>query len=170
MLESQIDLLSAAITPRTDTPARQARFDQQLFSNHGTRLRDYLLEIKKSMERLKQVIAENHLLKISFISEKLILQISALQRELATESLREADPSHDTENSHLYPNLARCQDYERRIIVMIHDRENKLGNQTHLSEQRQIQRELAALEGRLMRCRQALTEIERAIERKKNSF
>lgn len=169
-LENQIDVLSIAITPQTDIPARQARFDQRLFSNHGTQLRDYLSEIRKNMKQLKQMAAENHLAQVSFLAEKLVTQIFALQRELATQSLRKADPLPNAENSDLYQNLAKNQDYERRIVLMIQDRENQLGNQTRLSEQQRIQQELAKLEGRLIRCRQALRQIERIIERKENGF
>ncbi|OQV65846.1 hypothetical protein AK51_15585 [Serratia nematodiphila DZ0503SBS1] len=53
---------------------------------------------------------------------------------------------------------------------MIQDRESLLGRQTTLAAQQKLQHELAALEGRLMRCRQALARIERNIERKENGF
>lgn len=53
---------------------------------------------------------------------------------------------------------------------MIQDRESQLGRQSLLVEQQKIQKELAALEGRLMRCRQALIRIERSIEKKENGF
>ncbi|CQR25999.1 primosomal replication protein n'' [Yersinia enterocolitica] len=45
-----------------------------------------------------------------------------------------------------------------------------LGQQSLLSEQQKLQKELAALEGRLLRCRQALIKIERNIEKKENGF
>ncbi|MBI0221119.1 primosomal replication protein, partial [Yersinia pestis subsp. pestis] len=69
-----------------------------------------------------------------------------------------------------YHKLAEHQDYERRILAMIQDRESQLGRQSLLVEQQKIQKELAALEGRLMRCRQALIRIERSIEKKENGF
>lgn len=53
---------------------------------------------------------------------------------------------------------------------MIQDRESLLGAQSTLAAQRKLQQEVAALEGRLMRCRQALARIERGIERKENGF
>lgn len=51
---------------------------------------------------------------------------------------------------------------------MINDRELKLNQQTTLNHQQKIQKEIAALAGRLARCRQSLTRIEKSIEYKEN--
>ncbi|CNE66568.1 primosomal replication protein [Yersinia nurmii] len=170
VLESQVEALSAEIAPQAHTPTAQARFDQLLFSNHGTRLRDYLLEVRKNLTQLKQVVAEQRSEQVAFLAEKLVAQISALQRELATQTLRKNQPKPRQVSQDPYHKLAEHQDYERRIIAMIQDRESQLGQQTRLVDQQRIQKELAALEGRLMRCRQALSRIERSIERKENGF
>lgn len=97
-------------------------------------------------------------------------QIAALQRELATQALRRKNQPKEAPEADLYHKLAEHQDYERRLIGMIQDRESLLGRQTTLAAQQKLQHELAALEGRLMRCRQALARIERNIERKENGF
>ncbi|ENA1754491.1 primosomal replication protein [Yersinia ruckeri] len=170
VLENQVEALSADIAPQAHTPTTQARFDQLLFSNHGTRLRDYLQEVHKNLAQLKQVVAEQRSEQVAFLAEKLVAQISALQRELATQTLRKAQPKPRMVSQDPYHKLAEHQDYERRIIAMIQDRESQLGQQTRLVDQQRIQQELAALEGRLMRCRQALLRIERSIERKENGF
>ncbi|MGB8667536.1 MAG: primosomal replication protein PriC, partial [Serratia inhibens] len=56
------------------------------------------------------------------------------------------------------------------LMSMIQDRESLLGKQTTFAAQQKLQHELSALEGRLVRCRQALARIERSIERKENGF
>lgn len=170
MLESQIEALSAQIAPQANTPSQQARFDLNLFSNHGNRFRDYLQEVRKNMTQLKQVVEENRLQQVAFLADKLVAQISALQRELATQKIRKSNPEPREHQSDPYHKLAEHQDYERRILAMIQDRESQLGRQSLLVEQQKIQKELAALEGRLMRCRQALIRIERSIEKKENGF
>lgn len=48
---------------------------------------------------------------------------------------------------------------------MIRDRDSLLAAADDLSRARQLQQEIAALEGRLQRCRQALTRLEYQIER-----
>lgn len=170
VLESQIEALSAQIAPQANTPSQQARFDLNLFSNHGNRFRDYLQEVRKNMTQLKQVVEENRLQQVAFLADKLVAQISALQRELATQKIRKSNPEPRDHQSAPYHKLAEHQDYERRILAMIQDRESQLGQQSLLVEQQKIQKELAALEGRLMRCRQALIRIERSIEKKENGF
>ncbi|ELX2269205.1 TPA: primosomal replication protein PriC [Yersinia enterocolitica] len=170
VLESQIEALSAQVGPQANMPSQQARFDLKLFGNHGNRFRDYLLEVHKNMAQLKQVVAENRTQQVAFLAEKLVAQISALQRELATQKLRKTTPEPKYNKLDPYHKLAEHQDYERRILAMIQDRESQLGKQNLLTEQQKIQKELAALEGRLMRCRQALIKIERSIEKKENGF
>ncbi|HDL6869831.1 TPA: primosomal replication protein [Yersinia enterocolitica] len=170
VLESQIEALSAQVGPQANMPSQQARFDLKLFGNHGNRFRDYLLEVHKNMAQLKQVVAENRTQQVAFLAEKLVAQISALQRELATQKLRKTNPEPKYNKLDPYHKLADHQDYERRILTMIQDRESQLGKQNLLTEQQKIQKELAALEGRLMRCRQALIKIERSIEKKENGF
>ncbi|MDL0787721.1 primosomal replication protein [Yersinia pestis] len=170
VLESQIEALSAQIAPQANTPSQQARFDLNLFSNHGNRFRDYLQEVRKNMTQLKQVVEENRLQQVAFLADNLVAQISALQRELATQKIRKSNPEPREHQSDPYHKLAEHQDYERRILAMIQDRESQLGRQSLLVEQQKIQKELAALEGRLMRCRQALIRIERSIEKKENGF
>lgn len=88
MLESQIEALSAQIAPQANTPSQQARFDLNLFSNHGNRFRDYLQEVRKNMTQLKQVVEENRLQQVAFLADKLVAQISALQRTSNTENTK----------------------------------------------------------------------------------
>ncbi|HGH4748895.1 TPA: primosomal replication protein PriC [Serratia marcescens] len=170
VLAQQIAALAAEVTPRGDAPIPQARFDAALFANRGTRLRDYLAEVEKNFAQLQSAANDSRTSQVAFLAEKLVAQISALQRELATQALRRKNQPKEAPEVDLYHKLAEHQDYERRLIAMIQDRESLLGRQTTLAAQQKLQHELAALEGRLMRCRQALARIERNIERKENGF
>lgn len=133
VLESQIEALSAQIAPQANTPSQQARFDLNLFSNHGNRFRDYLQEVRKNMTQLKQVVEENRLQQVAFLADKLVAQISALQRELATQKIRKSNPEPREHQSDPYHKLAEHQDYERRILAMIQDRESQLGRAEFVS-------------------------------------
>lgn len=170
VLEQQIAALASEVTPRGDVPISQARFDSALFANHGTRLRDYLAQVQKNFSQLQAAVRDNRTAQVAFLAEKLVAQIGALQRELATQTLRRQNQPKVATQVDLYHKLAEHQDYERRLIAMIQDRESLLGKQTTLAGQKKLQQELAAIEGRLMRCRQALARIERSIERKENGF
>lgn len=170
MLARQIAVLTNEVTPRGDAPIPHARFDAALFANHGTRLRDYLAEVQKNFTQLQTAVSASRISQVAFLAEKLVAQIAALQRELATQALRRKNQPKKVVAVDFYHRLAEHQDYERRLISMIQDRESLLGRQTTWTAQQKLQHELAALEGRLMRCRQALVRIERSIERKENGF
>ncbi|NKI74954.1 prephenate dehydrogenase [Dickeya sp. CFBP 2040] len=168
-LARQIDTLAQHVEPIAARQAPRSRFDRQLFSCYGTRLGDYLDEIRLNYQHLQQYVQEQRLDRVTFMAEKLLAQITALQRELATQPLREQEPSMPAPQDR-YQKLAEYQGYERRLLAMIQDRESLLASQSQLSEQQRLQRELAALEGRLARCRQALSKLERQIERQEQGF
>ncbi|WP_192457312.1 primosomal replication protein PriC [Musicola keenii] len=168
-LHRQIETLAREIAPIAEQQARSSRFDRQLFGGHDTRLRHYLDEIRQNYQYLALYVQDQNHERVVFLAEKLLAQITALQRELATQTLREREPVH-AESADLYQKLAEYQGYERRLLAMVQDRESLLAAQTQLDEQQRLQRELAALEGRLQRCRQALKRLERQIERQEHGL
>ncbi|WP_113632869.1 primosomal replication protein [Pectobacterium peruviense] len=169
-LEQQINTLAKELEPLADKAVPQSRFDRQLFSSYGTRLRDYRAEVEQNLHAIKQLVAEQRTDRVAFLAEKLVSQIAALQRELATQSLRKQEQRVAPQQEDVYHKLAEHQDYERRLLSMIQDRESLLITQTLFSEQQRLQKELAALEGRLSRCRQALLRLERQIERREQGL
>ena len=170
VLDQQIETLAREIEPIGHVSASQARFDIALFSTKGTRLRDYLAEIKMNLQQLNQEVGEKRSAQVAFIAERLVAQITAMQRELATQTLRKTHQTPERKSHDNYTKLAETQQFERRLIAMIEDRETTLGQLATFSDQQRVQKELAALEGRLMRCRQALAKIERQIERQEKGF
>jgi len=170
VLDQQIETLAREIEPIGHVSASQARFDIALFSTKGTRLRDYLAEIKMNLQQLNQEVVEKRSAQVAFIAERLVAQITAMQRELATQTLHKTHQTPERKSHDNYTKLAETQQFERRLIAMIEDRETTLGQLATFSDQQRVQKELAALEGRLMRCRQALAKIERQIERQEKGF
>ena len=170
VLDQQIETLAREIEPIGHVSASQARVDIALFSSKGTRLRDYLAEIKMNLQQLNQEVVEKRSAQVAFIAERLVAQITAMQRELATQTLRKTHQTPERKSHDNYTKLAETQQFERRLIAMIEDRETTLGQLATFSDQQRVQKELAALEGRLMRCRQALAKIERQIERQEKGF
>lgn len=165
-LEQQLAQLSQAVAPLADQPVAGSRFDRQLFQSHGTRLRDYLEEVANNVHILRQLVADQRIERVAFVTEKLVAQIGALQRELSTQALRKQERTLKPAPPDLYQKLAQHQDYERRLNLMVQDRESQLDRAVSLQEQQQLQREIAALEGRLARCRQALMRLERHVEQR----
>ncbi|MEN5016475.1 primosomal replication protein [Erwinia sp. Eh17-17] len=168
-LDRQLEQLAQAVEPHANNRTARARFDIQLFHCHTTRLGDYLLEVRQTMAQLKQSVKDNRSESVAWMAERVVLQMSALQRELATQKLRSSESRPTPVRENLYEKLAEHQDFERRLRAMISDRESLLGVQETLVQQQQLQREVAALEGRLQRCLQALKRIERGIENRERN-
>lgn len=170
VLEQQIQQIAQAIADAPAGAVMQPRFDDQLFSQRDSRLSHYLAEVDKNLLHLKQEVKNGRQQQVAFLAEKIVAQISALQRELATLKIREKNTVAVKSNGDIYQALAQHQDYERRLQAMLRDKESQLLLQTTISAQQHIQKELAALEGRLMRCRQALKRIEKQIERRETGI
>lgn len=165
-LEEKLEQLAQAVEPHASKRTPGARFDHQLFHCHTTRLGDYLLEVRQSMAQLKQSVKDQRTERVAWMAERVVTQMGALQRELATQTLRKGETRAEPVGVNLYEKLTEHQDYERRLRAMVADRESQLATRETLAQQQTLQREIAALEGRLQRCLQALKRIERAIEKK----
>lgn len=81
-------------------------------------------------------------------------QIQAVQRELATQQIRKNEPKRSAgwrkPIHELYQDLAQHQDWERRLAAMQRDKELMIARCTTLAEQQKMQKEVLALEGRLL--------------------
>lgn len=166
-LRQKISALEEQIAPIADRELSQRRFDDTLFAARNKTLRLCMDELLHHTDQLTQCADENRAEQVRFLAEKIVAQIAALNREAATQALRQKEQSYVKRDSQvdLYQRLAQHQDYERRLAQMTDDRELALGRAQTFAEQQKLQKELAALAGRLVRCRQALQRIERQIER-----
>lgn len=102
--------------------------------------------------------------RMAWLAQLLTDQMLALSRELSPQNLRQA--SRATAPEDIYALLTKHQDYERRLLAIIRDRDSLLAAADDLARAQQLQQEIAALEDRLQRCRQALTRLEYQIERR----
>ncbi|PHM63063.1 primosomal replication protein PriC [Xenorhabdus ishibashii] len=171
-LEKQVNILEKELALLPDIPFSTARFDQVLFHHRSNKLSGYLQEIRQNMEQLKACVSDYRIEQVKFLAERLVTQIEALKREISTQTLRKQEDKFGrrTQEQDLYQRLAEHQDYERRLMAMIDDRELQLNKQTTLTNKHKLQKEIAALAGRLARCRQALMRIEKSIEKQEHSI
>lgn len=146
------------------------RFDNQLFNPIIKSSKEYLVEIERNYAFLQQQVENNNIEQTTFLAEKLVAQISALQRELATQPLRDLESTQNAKlTSHdLYQKLSQYQDYQRRLKDMIRDKESILSQKNTITEQQTVQREIVILEGRYARCCNAIKSLEHQIERHEN--
>lgn len=168
-LNDQFNALAKRVDAAGHQPVAQSRFDHQLFQSRGTRLDDYLAESRQTLQRLTLTVDRGYTERVAWLAQRLIDQMTALARELATQDLRRAQPAKAAPVDY-YARLNEHQDYERRLVAMIRDRDSLRQNTGDYARAQQLQQEIAALEGRLARCRQALARIERQIERRENGL
>ena len=168
-LSEQLSVLADRIDSAGADTVAQSRFDNRLFQCRGTALGDYLADSRLTLRHLTLAASQGHTEQVAWLAQRLLDQMTALARELATLDMRRRQPAAKAPMDH-YARLAEHQDYERRLVNLIRDRESLRQTCDDMSRQQQLQQEIAALEGRLARCRQALARIERQIERLENGF
>jgi primosomal replication protein N'' len=163
-LQNQMALLREQATPLMGHATLKPRFDRQLFRTRSTLIKDYLDEAQANLDELRHAVQSEHTEQVAWLAEHLTEQITALHREIAAWPLRMWDSAASGAGKWQRKRLEN-QEFERRLFEMKRERETRLNNSETLEEQQLLMREITALEGRLIRCRQALDEIERVIER-----
>ncbi len=116
------------------------------------------------LDELRHAVESEQQEQVAWLAAHLTEQITALHREIATWPLRAWDSASPGLGKWQRKRLEN-QEFERRLFEMKREREARLNNSETLEEQQLLMREISALEGRIVRCRQALDEIERVIER-----
>lgn len=147
-------------------------FDNQLFHCRARLLLPCIREIQQEIAALmkEQAAGNLQIARASYVCEKILTQIQAIQREMATKQIREAEPKYVVKQRkslhQLYDDLAQHQDWERRLSAMVKDKTFELEQAAEVSQRQPLQQQLIALEGRLNRCQQAMAGIEQAIVRR----
>ncbi|MDN3609661.1 primosomal replication protein [Vibrio ostreicida] len=152
----------------------QPLFDRNLFHCGASNLvpcveeaMDTFMQLSHAQE-VKTLTCEQ----VDFLSERLICQLGAIKRELATQTLRRFEPGMKNTPrkrlNDLYQNLAQHQQWENRLLALVNNTEytyqqassndKALALQTHQSAKR-----------RLQRCQQAKIKIEKHITYKERN-
>lgn len=145
-------------------PVHEPLFDTYLFkplapsSSLTFLLTQYINEIKRNIDYLHEKKESIQSETIVYLTEKIANQLVALSREMATQSLRL--PSYEkTEETH-YETHCRYLSYEKRLIEMKRYFQSELDGAKAASQKAHWSQQLATVEGRLFRCRQALARLE----------
>ncbi|MGF1759402.1 primosomal replication protein [Photobacterium sagamiensis] len=159
----------AAQIDRRRGEASRPLFDEQLFRCRSKLLTPCVDEIHSEITALRKERQAGKLQasRTQHICEKVIAQIQAVQRELATLKIRKNEPkrpgSWRRPINELYQDLSQHKDWERRLATMLRDKELLFSHCSTIAEQQKLQKEILALEGRLSRCRTAMVKIEKSI-------
>lgn len=131
---------------------RPSCFSLTLLLNH------HLDEIRHNIDRLRDTKEPLKWETFSYLSEKIANQLAAVSREIATHTLRVPVSERREETRH--ETHCRYIGYEKRLIEMKRHYQAKRDNVTSIAQQTQLNHQLATIEGRLYRCRQALAQLE----------
>ena len=144
LFKKQIDNLAETVAPIANKKIAAPCFDTALFHRRSDSLGGYMQQIR---DNFTQLIA--------------CVEAQRSQENQLTQRKKSVD---------LYQKLAQHQDYERRLQAMIQDRELSLTQAQSFMKQQELQKEIAALENRLARCKNALFSIEKSIEKQEDKF
>ncbi|WP_047045242.1 primosomal replication protein [Vibrio mexicanus] len=175
-LEPTLERLAqqAAQLDRQRGEHHQPLFDERLFHCKARLLVPCVQETKATFDTIIREEKANRLtaLRAEHLTEQLTAQISAIQRELSTQSIRQNEPKHASYYrkpiSDLYQELAQHQEWERRLKEMVVEKRYAL-EQAPAFHQQQAQKALLATEQRLERCQESKLKLEKQITfREKN--
>ncbi|EMH9751869.1 primosomal replication protein PriC [Proteus mirabilis] len=172
LFKKQIDNLAETLAPIANKKIAAPCFDTALFHHRSDSLGGYMQQIRDNFTQLITSVEAQRSQQVKFLATQILQQIEALTRELSTQTLRKQENqlSQRKKSVDLYQKLAQHQDYERRLQSMIQDRELALTQAQGFVRQQELQKEIAALENRLARCKSALVSIEKSIERQEDKY
>ncbi len=160
--------VSAAQVDRTRGEHHRPLFDDTLFHCHGKLLTPCVSEAQAT---LSAILREQQAQKLTqaraeYLTERLLSQVAAIQREISTQAIRSNEPKHSSYYrkpiNELYQDLAQHQDWERRLQILVSDKEMALNSAPGFQKQA-AQQQLLAAEQRLKRCQEAKAKIEKQI-------
>ncbi|MCG9596810.1 primosomal replication protein [Vibrio sp. Isolate25] len=143
-------------------------FDQKLFRCQSKQLAPYVDETRETLDKILMEQSSRSLTpeQAEFLSERLLCQVSAIKRELATQSLRINEPRDKSFNQQslndLYQNLAQHQEWELRLKDLVQSKEIEHKHADARSKSLAAQT-LQSARRRLQRCQQAKVKIEKQI-------
>ena len=169
-LKSLIEELKqqAASVDRTRGEHHQALFDERLFHCKAHLLIPCVMEAKATFDSIVREQESQRLTsqRAQYLTDRLLAQIAAIQREISTVSIRKSEPKHRSYYrkpiNALYQELAQHQEWERRLMEMVRDKELALQYAPPFQQQ-SAQQALMATEQRLQRCQEAKLKIEKQI-------
>jgi len=162
-------------------------FSITLFTTSSDQFSHYVNETNKKLNEFEKLLNENHNELASALLTQIEQQIAALSTALKANNALHQDSLYQLNkrkrkrkaqqpqykkaaqaimqsSQNLYQKLAEHHEYERRLATMIAEREYKRAD-CSIKASQQITQEILKLHQRLGRCRQAISQIEKDIER-----
>lgn len=150
------------------------RFDKKLFRCQSKLLTPCVHEAHETLDKILYEQSTGTLTpqQAEFLTDRLLCQVSAIKRELATQSLRANEPirksfSQQSLNA-LYQSLAQHQEWEQRLKALVQEKESQHKCAPPKDKSFAAQT-LQSARRRLQRCQQAKIKIEKQITYKERN-
>lgn len=172
-LEPLIAILEQLAKEGCDIDQKRGKHHLPLFDERLFYCKARLLEpcVEEAQNTLQSILREQQASSLTteraeYLTERLVDQIAAIQREISTTQIRRNEPKHHNYTqkpiNDLYQNLAQHQEWERRLMEMVQAKEQALSHAAPLHHQAALN-ELVATELRLKRCKESKLRIEKQI-------
>lgn len=151
-----------------------ARFDRSLFKCNSKRLTPCVKESQSLMQEIDSLLKQQSIAtdKIDYLTQRLVNQLEAVQRELATHQIRESELASNNIDSidlkQLYRDLEQHSEWERRLKQIVSSKEQAFQNAPEQFKH-QTRKSLIVAEQRLSRCQKAKLAIEAQITQKEGN-
>jgi len=173
-LEACINTLEqdAILSDKHKNKQKQPLFNSALFNNKSHYLTPCVNEIKRTLNVIKTE-SMNHSLtaeKATFLTQKMITQIEAVQKEIIARSSEKLDTLNSNKPiKELYQDLAQHGEWEKRLVKMVREQEALFSRAGSIIEKQNVCATLFATEQRLERCKAATIKLKQHIKyREKN--
>jgi primosomal replication protein N'' len=155
-------------------------FVSSAFYTKSNELSDYFQELKGNIAKLERLNEQAYL---EFLADKVTQQFSCLRSLLNSASVHSKDKTYrfrqkskvqqakqftkriSQSSQDLYTELSKLQEFERRLLEMVAERQQKLHQYTGSVKRQEYQQDVLTYHQRLGRCRQALSKVEEQIQK-----
>lgn len=155
-------------------------FISSAFYTKSNELTDYFAELRDNINKLTRLKEPEYL---EFLADKVMQQFACLkslhnsaqvdtkerkykQRHKARMQQTKQFANRVTQSSQsLYAELSQLQEYERRLLDMVSERQQRLHQYQGTKHKQEYQQQVLTYQQRLGRCRQALSKVEEQIQK-----
>lgn len=154
-------------------------FNSTAFYTKSDELSDYFNELKSDIDKLSRITDTTH---IEFLADKITQEFACFKALLNAKYLDAKNSAYKkqqfsklqkvkqftktiTQSSQsLYQELSKLQEYERRLLDMVTERQQQLNQYQGQKHKAEYQQQVLTYQQRLGRCRQAISKVEEQIQ------
>ena len=161
----------------------QDLFVSKSFHCQSEELADYTKELEKNIKLLSSITSVEH---AEYLSQRVQDQFACFRNLLNAQKLNSKHQNHrkatfqrlqrvkqlskqvNQSSQELYQELSKLQEYERRLIDMVAEKQQTLHQYKGQKHRQEYQQQVLVTQQRLGRCRQALSKVEEQIQKLDN--